>query len=33
MIAYHDDLALKAEQVLQMGGFGNWDRHDGGLID
>jgi hypothetical protein len=27
--AYNDDLALKAEEVLQMVGFGNWNRHDG----
>jgi hypothetical protein len=31
--AYNDDLALKAEEVFQMVGFGNWNRHDGGLID
>jgi hypothetical protein len=31
--AYNDNLALKAEEVFQMIGFGNWNRHDGGLID
>jgi len=25
---YHDDLAFKAEEVLQVGCLGDWDRHD-----